>query len=164
MAVEEALSNAGILQNIFAYQGPGSWLFLSPVSKLWKQWYERLDPTSLRASCRNANIHSTMYGEVFRSPSRFRMACEHGLQPLFEQLQDVAGILCDVPTLLAAQELGFQVTDTCLGYAAASGNLAILKLLHTDQGLPLPADVGHGAAARAQMDVLPMVAGSGLRY
>jgi hypothetical protein len=84
------------------------------------------------------------------------MACEHGLRALFavEQLHDVAGILCDVPTFLAAQELGLQVTDACIRYAAASGNLALLDLLHIEQGVPLPANVGHGAAARAQMNVL----------
>eukprot|EP00953_Heterococcus_sp_UTEX-ZZ885_P030851 16258-Heterococcus_DN1.PRE.1 len=95
-----------------------------------------------------------MYSAVFQSPSRLRMACEHGLRALFavEQLHDVAGILCDVPTFLAAQ--GLQVTDACIRYAAASGNLALLELLHIEQGVPLPANVGHGAAARAQMNVL----------
>jgi hypothetical protein len=154
--MEEALSNTGILQNILSYAGPGTWLFVGTVSKLWKQLYEQVDPAPLLRSFPDATVHTTMYGAAFRSLARFPLACDHGLQALFARtlLQQVARALLDVPMLLAAQELGFQMTDACFSGAAAYGNLAILKFLHTTQGAQLPAYVGHRAAARAQMHVL----------
>jgi hypothetical protein len=155
-AMEEALSNAGILHIIFTYEGAGRWLFTPPVCKLWKQCYEQLDPTPLHASYPQATIRLTAYGAVFRSPSRLHLACENGLQALFasDLLQRKAGAWCDVPTLLAAQQLGLQVTDSFVRYAAAAGRLDVLQLLHTDQGVPLPADISSYAAAYARMDVL----------
>jgi hypothetical protein len=75
--MEEALSNAGVLQIIFFYDGFGSWLFIPPVSKLWKQCYEQLDVAPLQ-SC-----YPEAHGAAFRSLSRFHMACEHGLQAYF---------------------------------------------------------------------------------
>jgi hypothetical protein len=154
--MEEALSNAGILQNIFSYAGPGTWLFVGPVRKLWKHWYMQLDPAPLLQSFPDATIHTTMYGAAFRSLARFHLSCEHGLQAVFARnlLQQIAGALCDVPILLAAQKLGFQVTDAFFSGAAAYGNLAILRFVHTTQRVQLPAYVGHRAAAAAQMDVL----------
>jgi hypothetical protein len=155
-AMEQALSNAGILQIIFTYEGAGRWLFIPPVCKLWKQCYEQLDPAPLHASYPQATIRLTAYGAVFRSPSRLRLACENGLQNLFatDLVQRKAGAWCDVPTLLAAQQLGLQVTDSFVRYAAAAGRLDVLQLLHTDQGVPLPADISSYAAACARMDVL----------
>jgi hypothetical protein len=155
-AMEEALSNAGILHIIFTYEGAGRWLFIPPVCKLWKQCYEQLDPTPLHASYPQATIRLTAYGAVFRSPSRLQLACENGLQALFatDLLQLKAGAWCDLPTLLAAQQLGLQVTDSFMRFAAAAGRLDVLQLLHTDQGVPLPANISNFAAARARMDVL----------
>jgi hypothetical protein len=69
-------------------------------------------------------------------------------------LQRKAGAWCDVPTLLAAQELGFSVTEAFLLEAAAIGELSALKFLHTEQGVPLPADISQFAAANDRMDVL----------
>jgi hypothetical protein len=154
--MEEALSNAGILQYIFSYEGPGSWLFISPVCKLWKELYEQLNPAPLQASYPHANIHTTAFECVFQSPSRLRLACEHGLQAYFatELLQLKAGLRCDVPTLLAAQELGLQVSDSLISCAAGSGRLDVLQLLHVEQGMQLPANVSNGAAALARVDVL----------
>jgi hypothetical protein len=155
-AMAQALSNEGILQLILSYEGPGSWLFISPVCKLWKHWYEQLDPVPLRESYPHADIRLTAYGAAFESLSRLRLACECGLQALFanEILQQRAGSWCDVPTLLAAQELGLKVTNSFMRYAAAAGRLDVLQLLHTDQGVQLPADVGGCASFHARKDVL----------
>ena len=103
-AMEEVLSDAGILQHIFSYE-VGSWLFISPVCKLWKHWYEQLDPAPLQVPYPHADIRLTTYGAVFRSPSRLKLACECGLQAFFasDLLQQKAGLRCDVLTLLAAQ-------------------------------------------------------------
>jgi hypothetical protein len=121
-AMEEALTNAGILQIIFSYEGPGSWLFIPPVCQLWKQCYEKVDPAPLQRSYPEAHvtIRLTAYGAAFRSLSRFHMACEHGLQAYFatQLAQERAGAWCDVPTLLAAQKLGLKVTDSFITGAA----------------------------------------------
>jgi hypothetical protein len=150
-AMEEALTNAGILQIIFSYEGPGSWLFIPPVSKLWKHCYEQLDVAPLQRCYPEAHvtIRLTAYGAAFRSLSRFHMACEHGLQAYFatQDAQERAGAWCDVSTLLAAQKLGLKVTDSYIEYAAASGRLDVLKHLHTDQEVKLPTDVSSYAAA-----------------
>eukprot|EP00953_Heterococcus_sp_UTEX-ZZ885_P006599 4029-Heterococcus_DN1.PRE.3 len=156
--MEEALTNAGILKIILSYEGSGSWLFIPPVSKLWKQCYEQLDVAPLQRCYPEAHvtIRLTAYGAAFRSLSRFQMACKHGLQAYFatQVAQERAGAWCDVSTLLAAQKLGLEVTDSYIEYAAASGRLDVLKLLHTDQEVKLPTDVSSYAAAHDHMDVL----------
>jgi hypothetical protein len=155
-ARQEVLSNAGILLLIFSYDGPGSWLFISPVCKLWKQLYEQLDPVRLQKIYPHATIQLTAYGNALQSPSRLQMSCDHGLHAFFtsELLQSSAGAFSDVPTLLAAQELGFQVTDDFFKSSAATGQLAVLNLVHIDQGVPLPANISDIAAAFARMEVL----------
>jgi hypothetical protein len=37
------LRQAGVLQRVLDYVGPGHWLFVSAVSKLWKDLYERVE-------------------------------------------------------------------------------------------------------------------------
>ena len=152
LASERALANASVLQNIFSYAGLGCWLFIPPVSKLWKLLY--------KASHRCEDelyigIHLTAYEAVFQSPSCVQLACEHGLQAMFATtlLQERAGLTMDVPTLIAAQELGLQVTNTCMNSAAVGGHLAVLQLLH-GQGVELPAELSNSAAASASMNVL----------
>eukprot|EP00953_Heterococcus_sp_UTEX-ZZ885_P019938 11137-Heterococcus_DN1.PRE.1 len=98
----------------------------------------------------------TAYECVFQSVSCLQLACEYGLQARFasELLQQRAGAWFNVPTLLAAQELGFQVTDAFILEVAATGDLAVLKLLDTSQGVQLPANISDVAAANDRMDVL----------
>jgi hypothetical protein len=69
-ARQEALSNAVIMLHILSYEGPGSWLFVPPVSKLWKHCYNPIDPAPLRVSYPQATIRSTAYETVFQSPQR----------------------------------------------------------------------------------------------
>jgi hypothetical protein len=165
-AMEEALSNAGILQIIFTYEGAGRWLFIPPVCKLWKQCYEQLDPAPLRESYPQATIRLTAYGAVFQSPSRLQSACEHGVQARFatDLVQRKAGAWSDVPTLLAAQELGFSVTDAFVLEAAANGELSVLNFLHSEQGVQLPADISHVATANDRLDVLRWLQEVGIAF
>eukprot|EP00953_Heterococcus_sp_UTEX-ZZ885_P024706 13497-Heterococcus_DN1.PRE.1 len=116
--------------------GPGSWVFFSPVSKLWKQCYEHVDAAALQRPYPGATIRLTAYGNVFSSPSCVRWACKHGLQALFSTrlLQVKAGAWADLDTLLAAQELGLQVTGNYMKAAAAGrGRLPVLQLLYSAQ-------------------------------
>eukprot|EP00953_Heterococcus_sp_UTEX-ZZ885_P019934 11136-Heterococcus_DN1.PRE.1 len=108
--MKRVLSNAEILQNILSYAGPGCWLFISPVCKVWKQLYEQVDAAALLEDYPDASIRMTAYECVFQSVSCLQLACEYGLQARFasELLQQRAGAWFNVPTLLAAQELGFQ--------------------------------------------------------
>ena len=165
-ASERALSDASILQRIMGCAGPGSWIFFSPVSKLWKQCYEQVDAAALQKVYPGATIHMTAYEAAFSSPSCIQLACEHGLQALFStrMLQCQAGAYAGVCTLLAAQELGLQATDTYMEAAAACGRLPVLQLLHSAQGRQLPPEVSNQAAACAQMHVLSWLAEIGANF
>jgi hypothetical protein len=155
-AARRALSDAGVLRHILSYAGPGSWLFFSPLSKLWKQCYEQVDVAALQTQYPGATVNLTAYGDAFLSPSCLQWACEHKLQAFFDTslLQIKAGAWADVQTLLAAQELGLPVTDSYMEAAAARGHLPVLQLLHDAQGRQLPPQVSACAAAGAQMHVL----------
>eukprot|EP00953_Heterococcus_sp_UTEX-ZZ885_P005463 3414-Heterococcus_DN1.PRE.1 len=166
-ASDRALSNAGILQHILSHAGPGSWVFFSPVSKLWKQCYEHVDAAALQRPYPGATIRLTAYGNVFSSPSCVRWACKHGLQALFSTrlLQVKAGAWADLDTLLAAQELGLQVTGNYMKAAAAGrGRLPVLQLLYSAQGHQLSPEVSTYAAAYAQMHVLSWLSQIGVTF
>jgi hypothetical protein len=61
-----------------------------------------------------------------------REACEHGLQAQIHNhlLQCHAGREADVETLIAAQDLGFPVTDEFINSAAGAGYVDVLELLY----------------------------------
>jgi hypothetical protein len=46
-ATSSLLLNAGALQHVFGYVGPGHYLFIAPVSKEWKEMYATLDGQQL---------------------------------------------------------------------------------------------------------------------
>jgi hypothetical protein len=154
------------LQHILMCAGPGGWIFLSPVSKLWNQCYGQIDAAALQKLYPGATIHTTAYGYALRSPSCLRWACEHGLQALFDikLLQRRAGAWADVDTLLAAQELGLHVTDDYMEAAAARGRLPVLQLLYGPQGRQLPPKLSVYAAACAQIHVLSWLAQIGATF
>jgi Ankyrin repeats (3 copies) len=127
---------------------------------------EQVDAAALHKNYPDATILTTLYGNVFGSPSCVRWACEHGLQDFFdtELLQSEAGAWADVHTLLAAQELGLQVTDSYMEAAAARGRLPVLQLLYDAQGHQLPPKVSAYAAAHAQMHVLSWLKQIGVTF
>jgi hypothetical protein len=173
-ASERALSDIGVLRQVFSHLGQGYWLFASPVSKLWKELYEQLQPQPVPASSlpfwvvlqRNQDcIQTTSFEAAFQSAASVREACEHGLQAQFRnhRLQRQAGREADVPTLMAAQDLGLAVADEFINSAAGAGQLEVLKLLHT-QGVTLPVQLSVYAAGRAHVNVLRWLQQLGIAF
>eukprot|EP00953_Heterococcus_sp_UTEX-ZZ885_P006598 4029-Heterococcus_DN1.PRE.2 len=75
-----------------------------------------------------------------------------------------AGCEADLETLIAAQDLGFPVTDAFINSAAGAGHADVLELLYFDQGFQLPARVSSSAAGNAQIDVLRWLQRSGIAF
>jgi hypothetical protein len=157
----EALSHAGVLQEIVAYLGPGHWLCAALVNRAWKLWYSKVDTTVAKRTYPNAThmkdyIHLTGYGAAFMSVSRFRLALEHGLQGFFASfiLQQKAGLYADTDTLLAAQAVGLPITYKFMQSAAVRGHISVLQLLRTQQRRDLPPDVSAHAAAYGRTELL----------
>jgi hypothetical protein len=174
-ASERALRDIEVLQQVFSFLGPGYWLFASPVSKLWKQWYEKLELAPLPSYGkgiqvvlqRNQNcIQTTSFGAAFQSAACVRLACEHGLQAQFHnyRLQGQAGRPADLETLMVAQDLGFPVTDDFVNSAAAAGHVSVLEQLHFTQGIQLPERASVSAAASGRLDVLRWLQRSGMAF
>jgi hypothetical protein len=137
---------AGILQHVLAHVGPGHWYFISTVSKLWKDLYERV------ASQRTASDgymedgcffmcvpKMTLCSSLFASPSRVRLQVAHdsGFHSSREQHlldQFLAGVHADQETLVTAHELGLiQYSHHVLTGAARSGDLSKVMWLYTEQ-------------------------------
>eukprot|EP00953_Heterococcus_sp_UTEX-ZZ885_P015514 8731-Heterococcus_DN1.PRE.2 len=151
-ASERALSDIGVLRQVFSHLGQGYWLFASPVSKLWKELYEQLQPPPVPAS-------SLPFWRLCERRA------EHGLQAQFHnyRLQRQAGREADVPTLMAAQDLGLAVDDEFINSAAGAGHLEALKVLHT-QGFTLPVQLSMYAAGRAHVNVLRWLQQLGIAF
>jgi hypothetical protein len=138
---------AGIfkLQQILDYVGSGHWYFISPVSKLWKDLYEKVASEEALANgylgygkgSFTCVFKMTLYSSVFASPSRVRLAYDSGFYYHEEQDYDVqyqAGVHADQETLVTAHELGLIQCDShVLNGAARSGNLTKLMWLYTEQ-------------------------------
>jgi hypothetical protein len=117
-ASERALSDIGVLRQVFSHLGQGYWLFASPVSKLWKEWYEQVEPPPRplyrkgiqELLQRNENcIQTTSFKAAFQSAACVREACEHGVQAQFHnrRLQCQAGSAATVEHWWPLKTLAF---------------------------------------------------------
>eukprot|EP00953_Heterococcus_sp_UTEX-ZZ885_P009893 5794-Heterococcus_DN1.PRE.1 len=167
MSASSPLDDAGILLHILNILGPGHHLFISAVSKAWREGYEKV------ASVRMSGLHAiasqtTLWSAAFASASRVILAHECGsgawrptaLQlgvPFHNlQLHRIAGRVADVPTLRAALELGLALIDELLLGAAEAQTASVLKLqwLHIDKGCRLRAGICDYAAEIGSVDTL----------
>jgi hypothetical protein len=163
-ASQRVLRDIAVLQQVFSHLGQGYWLFASPVSKLWKEWYEQLQPLPEPASSlpvrvilqRNQDcIQTTSFEAAIQSAGCVRETCEYGLQAQIHnrRLQSQARREADLETLIAAQDLGFSVTDDFM--KVQQGPVVdVLELLNDTQEHWLPAQLSTSAAANARIDVL----------
>jgi hypothetical protein len=103
------LDNAGILLHVLTKLGPGHHLFISAVSKAWKDGYERVgsiqiaeltyksyDEADLCTICPD----TTLCSAAFASPASLKLAHECGLT--FDnnrRIERVAGKVADICTL-----------------------------------------------------------------
>eukprot|EP00953_Heterococcus_sp_UTEX-ZZ885_P036531 18804-Heterococcus_DN1.PRE.1 len=70
---------AGIVQHVLDHVGPGHWYFISTVSKLFKDCYERVETDVLLTDGYRSGLHAdvitcvpqmTLYSSIFSSSSR----------------------------------------------------------------------------------------------
>ena len=146
MVSASPLENAGILLHVLNILGPGQHLFISAVSKAWKESYQRLGSVQMAGNAGDYNeeayLHTitsqtTLCSSVFASPASTRLAHECGLAFGGWELQRIAGRVADIPALQAAHELGLQLTEAVLIGAAEAASVLKLQWLHTQQGCPL---------------------------
>jgi hypothetical protein len=163
--VASPLENAGILLHVLDILGPGHHLFISAVSKAWRESYKRVAAVQMlgliydynrKAAPLAINSQTTLFSAVFASTSRVNLAHECGLTFDNARLQRLAGRVGEVPTLRAAQELGLQLTDAVLIGAAESASVPKLRLLRKDLQVDskLPYNINFYAARSGSVDML----------
>jgi hypothetical protein len=120
-ASSNSLLQAGILQRVLDYVGPGHWNFISTVSRLWKDLHqsvrsERVEKVRCYDYCYGSYKFTcvpqmTLYSSIFASPSRVRLARRNGLDFLAAtNCAFLAGWHADKATLISVRELGLQYT------------------------------------------------------
>eukprot|EP00953_Heterococcus_sp_UTEX-ZZ885_P028686 15292-Heterococcus_DN1.PRE.4 len=127
---------AGILQHVLALVGPGHWYFISTVSKLWKDLYEKVASQRTASDCYMEDEcfftcvpKMTLCSSVFASPSRVRLVHDSGVHFLGEEdsvAQYLAGVHADQKTLVTAHELGLiQYSHHVLTGAAKQSDVVV---------------------------------------
>jgi hypothetical protein len=123
------LQQAGILQHVLDYVGPGHWCFVAEVSSLWRDVCasdtRRELPLPQQYYARSVAYvpQMTVFSAVFTSPSCVRHAHAHGLDFATEWCERAAGRYGDIPTLQTAHELGMAYTDLAILGAAGCNQL-----------------------------------------
>jgi hypothetical protein len=155
---------------VLSYVGPGHYLFVTPISNLWKEAYSALEQQQLTAydekrSGKTENTitcvsQMTLYSSVFASLSRVRLAHESGLDYTSEAYQLAAGRHADVATLAVAQDLGMQYTAKTMSGAAQCNKLAEVQYLHS-QGCPWSPSLLSVAASSGYSELLRWCYGHG---
>eukprot|EP00953_Heterococcus_sp_UTEX-ZZ885_P026479 14293-Heterococcus_DN1.PRE.1 len=157
------LQDAGILLHVLNILGPGHHLFISAVSKAWRESCKRL------ANARAVDLTYDFYDEValskithqttlcsaaFESVSRVEMAHECGLTFNNTRLQRIVGRSASALALQAARDLGLQFSEEVLFGAAEAASIPKLQWSHLEQGCPLHDDVTFYAAKSGSIDTL----------
>jgi hypothetical protein len=159
------LDDAGILLHVLSTLGPGHHLFISPVSKAWRESYERVASVQIagitylfeygeQATLHLVTSQTTLCSAAFASASRVNLAYERGMPFGSRKLQCIAGRDADIPTLQALHELGLQLTDGVLIGAAEAASVPKLQWLRNEQGCALPDDISFYAARSGSLDTL----------
>jgi hypothetical protein len=173
----EPLLEPGILQRVLSFVGPGHWLFLATVSRLWKELYARVAANELsKLSCNDdpeeeeeeegslmCAPQMTLYSAVFSSPARVKLAQQCGLDNSTAAYQCSAGMHSSTDTLAAAQELGMNYTHFTMMGAAKGNQLPVLQFLHA-LGCPLHEAVAAAAAKRGDLKMLRWLREQGCKW
>jgi hypothetical protein len=172
----DPLLEAGILQRVLSYVGPGHWLFLSTVSSLWRALYARVANRELTRLSYNDDPeaeeeegsficvpHMTLYSAVFSSSSRVQLAQQSGLDNSTASYQCSAGMHGNAATLIAAHELGMKYTHFTMMGAAKHNQLSVLQFLHA-QGCSWHEAVAAAAAKRGDLQMLQWVCEQGCEW
>jgi hypothetical protein len=167
VATISPLEDAGILLQILNILGPGQHLFISAVSKAWRESYARVDSATVPALAHDYDDEAdlltvtsemTLYSAAFSATALVRLAHGHGfaLEGYNDKLERIAGRVADVDTLRAAHELGLQLTDKVLFGAAESLQFSVKKLqwLHDENGCELSDEICFYAARSGSIEAL----------
>jgi hypothetical protein len=157
------LEDAGILLHVLSILGPGQHLFISAVSRAWRESYERVASVQMiglagfytsKAVFIKCTTLTTLCSAAFTSACRVNLSRECGLTFSNKKLQRIAGKVADISTLQAAGELGLQLKDEVLIGAAAAASVPKLQWLHVDQNCRLPPSICHYAARSGSIGLL----------
>jgi hypothetical protein len=181
------LLEAGILQRVCEFVGPGQHIFVATVSKAFHAACAKVPSHRIRGLCHlshwkaNYSAKMTLSRSAFASVSCFKWALDSGLQRFlngrysegsfgevidsdFWRLQRIAGQFSDVETLQAALEAGVPLSPDMICGAADSGSLAKLLWLHTEHNCQLFDDVTDHAARGGNVDMLKWLKEKGLDF
>jgi hypothetical protein len=169
------LFDGGILEQVLGHVGPGHWLFIVEVSKLWQQTYRMIAVAQLPALTRHilgggsklfgCRPKMTLGQAVFASQSRLKWAHDAGLSIVsssdseMHKMEYLAGLCADLYTLALALELenSLQSSDSVLFGAAASGCTRKVDWLCDQRQQPLPRQALWHAASSGSLDMLQLV-------
>jgi Ankyrin repeats (3 copies) len=155
------------------FLGPGQHLFISAVSKAWKESYTRVDSAKVpelvfayydEAALLTITPKMTLYSAVYSAASRVNLAHECGLDFDNWKLQRIAGRAADISILQAAVEIGLQLTVEVLKGAAEATSVPKLQWLHIEQERPLPYNICDIAARCGSIDALRWLKDHGSAY
>jgi hypothetical protein len=156
----------GILEQVLGYVGPGHWLFIAEVSKLWQQTYKMVavvhtpeaQKCLFESGLFRCHAQMTLGQAVFASESRLAWAHHAELRPW--RMGYVAGFFADENMLALARELysGLHKSDAMLLGAAASGSTIKMNWLYAQRQLePLPRGLLCYAASSGSLDMLQLI-------
>jgi hypothetical protein len=157
IAAERAdpLSEAGILERVLSFV-PKQWLFLAPVSSLWRSVYTRLAAGEVQSVDAYGTVSTcvTLYSSVFASPSRVRLAHARGLLCWTDSYQLAAGRYGTAASLAAARRLGFRPSIATMLAAVERNQLPVLQFLSAQQGCSYNWSVAEAVAKRGDLTIL----------
>jgi hypothetical protein len=162
MSVNTPLDDTGILLHVLNILGPGHHLFISAVSKAWREGYKRVASVQVAEIPWNYYKHAVMHmvtpqttlcSAVFASASRVTLAHEHGFTFDNTEVERIAGRVADVATLQAARELGLTLAYVWFG-AAESASISKLQWLYSEHRCGLRHILSSYAARYGSIDVL----------
>jgi hypothetical protein len=121
-----------VVSSICEYAGPGHWLFLAGINKLYRKLYSDVSEQTLdgyNANNEPVNIvctpHMTLGRAMFASGSRFEWALGCGIKNKVPALLRNAGLYAaDPETLLAASNTGLPMGEGVLIGGVLSGSVA----------------------------------------
>jgi hypothetical protein len=152
------LENAGILQHVLLFVGPGCYLLAGTVNKAFHECYARVpSQTFFWHKPHTVTSGMTMMKAVFASASCVQEACDAGLQLAVHNraLYKVIGSCSkSLPALERAFQCGLMRTSSvCIGAAEVS-QLDKLQWLHLEQGCPLDNEITKIAAKDGDLEML----------
>jgi hypothetical protein len=121
-----------VVSSICEYAGPGQWLFLAGINKLYKKLYSKVHEQTINGYDANnepvkivCTARMTLGRAMFASGSRFEWALGCGINNKVPALLRNAGLYAADPnTLLAARNCGLPMGEGVLIVGVLSGSVA----------------------------------------